>query len=108
MVGVEVVPGSDGPITTWEEALEFCETYGYPAIMKAAYGGGGRGMRIVENREELQSQFERAHSEALSAFGNGALFIEKYIIKPRHIEVQILGDKTGEVSVLYQNSYLRV
>ena len=55
--GVEVVPGSDGPITEWEEALQFCETYGYPAILKAAYGGGGRGMRIVTNREvQLQSQ----------------------------------------------------
>ncbi|KAF6022688.1 Pc [Bugula neritina] len=100
--GVDVVPGSDGPITQWEEALQFCEKYGYPAILKAAYGGGGRGMRIVNNKEDLRDQFERATSEALSSFGNGALFIEKYLVKPRHIEVQILGDATGDIVHLYE------
>ncbi|XP_046876036.1 pyruvate carboxylase, mitochondrial-like [Hypomesus transpacificus] len=100
--GVPVVPGTDAPIASLHEAKEFANTYGYPIIFKAAYGGGGRGMRVVKEYEELEENFQRAYSEALTAFGNGALFVEKYIEKPRHIEVQILGDKYGNVIHLYE------
>ncbi|ELT98600.1 hypothetical protein CAPTEDRAFT_229262 [Capitella teleta] len=100
--GVQVVPGSPGPVKDVQEALEFCETYGLPVIFKAAYGGGGRGMRKVTTIEEVPEAFERATSESEAAFGNGALFLEKFIERPRHIEVQILGDKYGNVSHLYE------
>ncbi|XP_072840101.2 pyruvate carboxylase, mitochondrial isoform X1 [Pogona vitticeps] len=100
--GVPVVPGTDSPISSLSEAQEFSETYGFPIIFKAAYGGGGRGMRVVRSYEELEENYTRAFSEALSAFGNGALFVEKFVEKPRHIEVQILGDKYGNVVHLYE------
>ncbi|XP_072406999.1 pyruvate carboxylase, mitochondrial-like isoform X1 [Chiloscyllium punctatum] len=100
--GVPVVPGTSTPITSLTEAQEFANTYGYPIIFKAAYGGGGRGMRVVRSYEELEENYQRAFSEALSAFGNGALFIERFIERPRHIEVQILGDKYGNVIHLYE------
>ncbi|CAH8442295.1 pyruvate carboxylase, variant 2 [Schistosoma haematobium] len=99
---VSVVPGSPGPITSSEEAMEFCKQYGLPVILKAAYGGGGRGMRVVRRLEDIKQNFELASSEALAAFGNGAMFIEKFIERPRHIEVQILGDKYGNVVHLYE------
>jgi pyruvate carboxylase len=79
-------------VSNVEEALEFCETYGMPVIFKAAYGGGGRGMRKVTRIEEVEEAFERATSESQAAFGNGALFLEKFIERPRHIEVQIIGE----------------
>ncbi|KAI5646166.1 carbamoyl-phosphate synthase L chain, ATP binding domain-containing protein [Phthorimaea operculella] len=88
---VPIVPGTDGPVTTKEEAMEFCEKHGLPVIFKAAYGGGGRGMRVVREMSEVASSFERASSEALGAFGNGSMFIERFIERPRHIEVQLLG-----------------
>ncbi|XP_016307274.1 pyruvate carboxylase, mitochondrial-like [Sinocyclocheilus anshuiensis] len=100
--GVPVVPGTDAPISSLQEAQEFAKTYGFPIIFKAAYGGGGRGMRVVRDYEELEENYQRAYSEALAAFGNGALFVEKFIEKPRHIEVQILGDKYGNVIHLYE------
>uniref|UniRef100_A0A6B2E4I0 Pyruvate carboxylase n=1 Tax=Phlebotomus kandelakii TaxID=1109342 RepID=A0A6B2E4I0_9DIPT len=100
--GVPIVPGTDGPVTTKEEALDFCKRYGLPVIFKAAYGGGGRGMRVVKKMDEVQEMFERASSEAKAAFGNGAMFIEKFIERPRHIEVQLLGDKAGNVVHLYE------
>ncbi|EDV36802.1 uncharacterized protein Dana_GF13141, isoform B [Drosophila ananassae] len=100
--GVPIVPGTDGPVTSKEEALEFCRKHGLPVIFKAAYGGGGRGMRVVRKMEEVEENFERASSEAKSAFGNGAMFIEKFIERPRHIEVQLLGDKAGNVVHLYE------
>ncbi|XP_058271109.1 pyruvate carboxylase a isoform X1 [Hemibagrus wyckioides] len=100
--GVPVVPGTDAPISSLQEAQEFSNTYGFPIIFKAAYGGGGRGMRVVREYEELEENYQRAYSEALAAFGNGALFVEKFIEKPRHIEVQILGDKYGNVIHLYE------
>ncbi|XP_033839107.1 pyruvate carboxylase, mitochondrial-like [Periophthalmus magnuspinnatus] len=100
--GVPVVPGTDSPISSLREAQTFAQTYGFPIIFKAAYGGGGRGMRVVREIEELEENYQRAYSEALAAFGNGALFIEKFIEKPRHIEVQILGDKYGNVIHLYE------
>lgn len=100
--GVPVVPGTDSPISSLNEAHEFSNKYGFPIIFKAAYGGGGRGMRVVRSYEELEENYTRAFSEALAAFGNGALFVEKFIEKPRHIEVQILGDKYGNVVHLYE------
>ncbi|XP_054848412.1 pyruvate carboxylase, mitochondrial isoform X2 [Eublepharis macularius] len=100
--GVPVVPGTDAPISSLSEAQEFSNTYGFPIIFKAAYGGGGRGMRVVRSYEELEENYTRAYSEALSAFGNGALFVEKFVEKPRHIEVQILGDAYGNVVHLYE------
>ncbi|XP_074128759.1 pyruvate carboxylase, mitochondrial isoform X1 [Sminthopsis crassicaudata] len=100
--GVPVVPGTDNPISSLNEAREFCNTYGLPIIFKAAYGGGGRGMRVVHSFEEVEENFNRAYSEALAAFGNGTLFVEKFIEKPRHIEVQILGDQFGNVLHLYE------
>ncbi|XP_050550163.1 pyruvate carboxylase, mitochondrial isoform X2 [Spodoptera frugiperda] len=99
---VPIVPGTDGPVTTKEEALEFCKQHGLPVIFKAAYGGGGRGMRVVKEMSEVASSFERASSEALGAFGNGSMFIERFIERPRHIEVQLLGDKAGNVVHLYE------
>ncbi|XP_022114673.2 pyruvate carboxylase, mitochondrial isoform X2 [Pieris rapae] len=99
---VPIVPGTDGPVTTKEEALEFCKQHGLPVIFKAAYGGGGRGMRVVREMSEVTSAFERASSEALGAFGNGSMFIERFIERPRHIEVQLLGDKAGNVVHLYE------
>lgn len=100
--GVPIVPGTDGPVTTKEEAVEFCRQYGLPVIFKAAYGGGGRGMRVVRKMDEVEENFMRASSEAKAAFGNGAMFIEKFIERPRHIEVQLLGDKAGNVVHLYE------
>ncbi|PSN56239.1 Pyruvate carboxylase [Blattella germanica] len=100
--GVAVVPGTPGPVTTSEEAMEFCLKHGLPVIFKAAFGGGGRGMRVVRKMEEVQEMFERASSEAKAAFGNGAMFIEKFIERPRHIEVQLMGDKAGNVVHLYE------
>ncbi|XP_039957967.1 pyruvate carboxylase, mitochondrial isoform X1 [Bactrocera neohumeralis] len=100
--GVPIVPGTDGPVTTKEEAVEFCKKHGLPVIFKAAYGGGGRGMRVVRKMDEVEEMFERASSEAKAAFGNGAMFIEKFIERPRHIEVQLLGDKAGNVVHLFE------
>ncbi|KAJ9577360.1 hypothetical protein L9F63_006040, partial [Diploptera punctata] len=100
--GVAVVPGTPGPVTTSEEAMEFCLKHGLPVIFKAAYGGGGRGMRVVRKMEEVEELFQRASSEAKAAFGNGAMFIEKFIERPRHIEVQLMGDKAGNVVHLFE------
>ena len=72
------------------------------SLLKAAYGGGGRGMRIIRSKEEIDTQFESARSEAAAAFGNGALFVERYLERPRHIEVQILGDGNGNIVHLYE------
>ncbi len=88
------MPGSDGPVTSAEEATEFCEQHGLPVILKAAYGGGGRGMRRVDDLNEMSEAFKRASSEAAAAFGDGSMFVEKFIVRPRHIEVQILGEQT--------------
>ncbi|KAK7604491.1 hypothetical protein V9T40_005677 [Parthenolecanium corni] len=100
--GVPIVQGTPGPVTTTEEAMEFCLKHGLPVIFKAAFGGGGRGMRVVRKMEEVKENFERASSEAKAAFGNGAMFIEKFVERPRHIEVQLLGDKAGNVVHLYE------
>lgn len=94
---VPLVPGTSEPITDVNEAKKVAAKIGYPVLIKASAGGGGKGMRIVENEREFQEQMERAISEATSAFGDGSVFIEKYITKPRHIEFQIFGDKHGNV-----------
>jgi len=95
--GLPLVPGSDGPVTDAGEAREYAEKIGYPVILKAAAGGGGRGMRIVEKPETIERNFKSAHEEALAAFSNGELFVEKYIQHPKHLEFQILGDTHGNV-----------
>ena len=100
--GIPVIPGSDGPVTSVEEVAAFGETNGYPIIIKASLGGGGRGMRIVNDAEEVVEAYERARSEAKSAFGSDEVYVEKYIDKPKHIEVQILGDTFGNVVHLYE------
>lgn len=100
--GLPVIPGSDGPVLTVEEVATFGKHSGYPIIVKASLGGGGRGMRIIESAEEVAQAFERAKSEAKAAFGSDEMYVEKYIDKPKHIEVQILGDTHGNVVHLYE------
>ncbi|WP_096017701.1 acetyl-CoA carboxylase biotin carboxylase subunit [Campylobacter lanienae] len=95
--GIPVVPGSDGAIKDIEAAKKLAIQIGYPVIIKAAAGGGGRGMRVVEKEEDLEKSFWSAESEAMSAFGDGTMYMEKYISNPRHIEVQVLGDEYGNV-----------
>ena len=94
---VPLVPGTSEPIDDINKAKKIAKDIGYPILIKASAGGGGKGMRIVENENEFQEQMERAVSEATSAFGDGSVFIEKYVTKPRHIEFQIFGDKHGNV-----------
>lgn len=101
-VGVPTIPGVEKAIQTEEEAVQIAEHCGYPVMLKAAAGGGGRGMRIVNSREELLPQFRSARSEAAKAFGIDDIFIEKYLEKPKHIEVQILGDKEGNIVHLFE------
>lgn len=95
--GIPVVPGSDGSIQDIDAAKKLAREIGYPIIVKAAAGGGGRGMRVVEREEDLEKSFWSAESEAMSAFGDGTMYMEKYISNPRHIEVQVLGDEHGNV-----------
>ncbi|MFV8213973.1 acetyl-CoA carboxylase biotin carboxylase subunit, partial [Streptococcus pluranimalium] len=95
--GVPVIPGSDGEVHTADEALEIAGRIGYPVMLKASAGGGGKGIRKVEEEHELTAAFEYASQEALAAFGNGAMYIEKVVYPARHIEVQILGDTFGNV-----------
>lgn len=100
--GIPVIPGSDGPVSSFEELAEFAENVGYPVMIKAALGGGGRGMRLVQHADELKDAYERAKSEAKAAFGSDEVYVEKAIVKPKHIEVQILGDKAGNIVHLYE------
>lgn len=100
--GIPVIPGTPEPIDSLAEAIRFGETHGYPMIIKAASGGGGRGMRIVRSPEELEEAVDRARSEAKSAFGNAEVYIEKYLENPRHIEVQILADEQGNMVHLFE------
>lgn len=100
--GVPIIPGTEEPIEHLQDALRFAKTHGYPVIIKAAAGGGGRGMRIVRTPAELEQAYERARSEARSAFGNPAVYLEKYLERPKHIEVQILGDAYGNLVHLYE------
>jgi acetyl-CoA carboxylase biotin carboxylase subunit len=93
--GVPVVPGTPGPVDDVEDALAFAIKIGFPVIIKASAGGGGKGMRVARDAEEFTRSFQMARSEALSAFGNGSVYVEKYLERPRHIEFQILGDTHG-------------
>jgi acetyl-CoA carboxylase biotin carboxylase subunit len=99
---VPILPGSDGIIATAEEAQVWAEKVGYPVILKAKAGGGGRGMRIVRNNEELPNLFAAAYGEAANAFGNGELYMEKFVENPRHIEFQVLADEHGNVTTLFE------
>lgn len=95
--GVPVIPGSDGEVYNAKEALEIANRIGYPVMLKASAGGGGKGIRKVESATDLESAFNAASQEALGAFGNGAMYLEKVIYPARHIEVQILGDAQGNI-----------
>jgi acetyl-CoA carboxylase biotin carboxylase subunit len=99
---VPILPGSDGVLADAEDALKWAEEVGYPVILKAKAGGGGRGMRIVRSAEELPNLYHAASTEATNAFGNGELYMEKFIERPRHIEFQILADEHGNVEVLFE------
>ncbi|BCK75424.1 acetyl-CoA carboxylase [Acetobacter aceti NRIC 0242] len=96
-LGVPLVPGSDGELLSIEEAYEVADRVGYPVLIKAAAGGGGRGMKVAQTREELPEAWSVARTESLAAFGNDAVYLEKYLDKPRHIELQIMGDTHGNV-----------
>ena len=96
-VGVPIVPGTPGPVSDPEEALSFAREIGFPVIIKAAAGGGGKGMRVARDPDEFLRSFSLARSEALSAFGSDEVYVEKYLERPRHVEFQILGDKYGNV-----------
>ena len=100
--GVPVVPGTEDPIEKEEEALKFAKESGYPIIIKAAAGGGGRGMRVARNKKELLEGLVAAASEAKAAFGNATVFLERYIENPKHIEVQVLGDNYGNLVHLFE------
>jgi acetyl-CoA carboxylase biotin carboxylase subunit len=94
---VPVVPGSPGPVEDVDEALAVAEKMGFPVIIKASAGGGGKGMRVARDSDDFARSFQLARSEALSAFGNGSVYVEKYLERPRHVEFQILGDTHGNV-----------
>lgn len=99
---VPMVPGTEDPVTTPQEAKGIGARIGYPILIKASAGGGGKGMRVVNNEEELEDQMRMAKSEALSAFGNDDVFIEKYVAAPRHIEIQLIGDQHGNYAYLFE------
>ncbi len=98
-VGLPLVPGSDGPVD-FQKALEVASKIGYPIVIKAAAGGGGRGIRVINNERELREKLPLAMQEAQVAFGDGRVYIEKYLINPKHIEIQVLADKYGKVLTL--------
>ena len=95
--GVPVIPGSDGIVPDIDTAKKICREIGYPVMVKATAGGGGRGIRMVENETDLEAKFAEAQAEASACFGNGDLYIEKFIVNPRHIEIQLLADNYGNV-----------
>ncbi|MBR7798032.1 pyruvate carboxylase [Agaribacter marinus] len=100
--GIPIIPGSDGPVTSLEEVEEFTTQHGFPIIIKASLGGGGRGMRIVRSEQGLAEAYDRAKSEARAAFGNDEIYVEKLIENPKHIEVQIIGDHAGNTIHLFE------
>jgi len=102
LFALTILEGTPGPVERYEEVKSFTDEYDFPVIIKAAFGGGGRGMRVVWKQEELKDAFERATSEAKSAFGNGTVFVERFLYRPKHIEVQLLGDNHGNVVHLYE------
>jgi acetyl-CoA carboxylase, biotin carboxylase subunit len=95
--GVPIIPGTPGPVDDVDDALTFARSIGFPVIIKAAAGGGGKGMRVARDPDDFARSFQLARSEALSAFGSGEVYVEKYLARPRHIEFQILGDTHGHV-----------
>lgn len=95
--GIPVVPGSEGEVATLETAIEAAQTIGFPVLIKAAAGGGGRGMKVAKTKDDLEEAFLTAQSEALAAFGNGEVYMERYLQKPRHIEIQVIADQYGNV-----------
>ena len=99
-VGAPLVPGTPDPVESAAEVAAFAQQYGYPIAIKAAFGGGGRGFKVVNSPDELELRFESAVSEATSAFGRGECFVERFVNRPRHVEVQILGDGKGRVVVI--------
>ncbi len=99
---VPMVPGTDTPLQSYEEAKEIAEKVGYPILIKASAGGGGKGMRVVNSTDELEEQMRLAKSEALSAFSNDDVFIEKYVASPKHIEIQLMGDQHGNYVYLFE------
>ncbi|MGD6964904.1 pyruvate carboxylase [Rossellomorea vietnamensis] len=102
LANIPVIPGSDGPVNGLEEVVQFGKAHGYPIIIKASLGGGGRGMRIVHGPDQVKESFERAKSEAKAAFGNDEVYVEKFVQNPKHIEVQILGDEQGNIIHLFE------
>ena len=96
-VGVPIIPGTPGPVEDVDEALEFARKIGFPVIIKASAGGGGKGMRVAKDADDFARSFQLARSEALSAFSNADVYVEKYLERPRHIEFQVVGDRHGNV-----------
>jgi acetyl-CoA carboxylase biotin carboxylase subunit len=95
--GVPVVPGTDGPVDDPREAVKQAESFGFPVIIKAVAGGGGKGMRVARSAAEFLEQFQMARTEAQAAFGNGAVYVERYLARPRHVEIQVMGDRHGNL-----------
>ena len=102
LAGIPMIPGSQGTVNSMQEVLDFGEKAGYPIIIKAVNGGGGRGMRVVHNAEEAVTAYDMAKSEAKKAFGNDEIYLEKYLQNPKHIEVQIIGDTHGNLMHLFE------
>ena len=102
LANIPVIPGSNGPVDSLEDLHSFVSSHGYPVIIKASLGGGGRGMRIVQSENELVEAYTRAKSEAKAAFGNDEVYVERYVSNPKHIEVQIIGDTHGNIVHLYE------
>jgi acetyl-CoA carboxylase biotin carboxylase subunit len=98
--GVPILPGSEGPVKTYQDALDIARVIGFPVILKAAAGGGGRGLRICSAEVDLQGAFDTARSEADRAFGSADVYVEKYLERPRHIEIQVFGDHHGRIAAL--------
>src|SRR2546430_5045336 len=103
--GVPILPGSEGPLKTFGEAIDVARTIGFPVILKAAAGGGGRGMRICAAEADLQGAFDTARSEAERAFGSADVYVEKYLERPRHIEIQVFGDSSGRIVSLGEREW---
>ncbi|MGN5454964.1 MAG: pyruvate carboxylase [Candidatus Kurthia intestinigallinarum] len=102
LANIPVIPGSDGPVSSLDDVMAFATTHGYPIIIKAALGGGGRGMRIVHEASEVEEAYTRAKSEAQSAFGSDEVYVERFVHNPKHIEVQIIADTHGNIVHLYE------
>ena len=98
--GAPLVPGSDGPVANAEEVLEFARGYGLPVAIKAAFGGGGRGLKVARRMEDVEDAFESAVRESTAAFGRGECFVERFLDQPRHVEAQVLADTHGNVVVM--------